>query len=263
MVHSKNNVLIITEGGDTEVGFLNRFISVFKKEDIHIVPFRQNIKALFDLISTYTIDGILPTSIIPILKSQPTILPSDKLLLDMKYTDVFLIFDLDIQNSNQCSSMQNYLNYVEQLIEVFDDSTSRGQILINYPMMESFRHMDNNKDLKYQSLKIPADCEFSKKYCNFLHNNKLDRDYNSLTRHDFNLLAATNLKKANYVVVGTYTRPSKYDYEDNLTQRHIFEKQKDLILNHNSMFVLNTALFFYVDLFGRELFFNPQKDYLY
>lgn len=91
----------------------------------------------------------------------------------------------------------------------------------------------------------------------------MDRDYNSLTRHDFNLLAATNLKKANYVVVGTYTRPSKYDYEDNLTQRHIFEKQKDLILNHNSMFVLNTALFFYVDLFGRELFFNPQKDYLY
>ena len=43
-------------------------------------------------------------------------------------------------------------------------------------------------------------------------------------------------------------------YEDNLTQRHIFEKQKDLILNHNSMFVLNTALFFYVDFFGRELF---------
>lgn len=260
-----SKVLIITEGKDTEVGFFQRFIKVFKQEDnIEIVPFSQNIKELYSLMQEYVFEGIYPNNTLEILRQQPTITAEDKQKLKGKFSDIFLVFDLDIQNSVQFASLEEYLDIVEKLIIFFNDSTRRGQILINYPMMESFRHIKTFKDPDYKNTNIPGSISFSKKYCNYLHKKGYVLDYNKFKLHNFNQIAALNLIKANYIVCKKYERPNKFVYEDNLSQINIFYKQKRLLmLKKSRMHVLNTSLFFYVDLYGKELFFNQRGDYLF
>lgn len=258
-----NRILLIVEGENRERVFFNRYKAVKKMEDnLDIVPFRQNIKELYRLCSSYIFDGIKPNNIIDILRNS-NITPKDADLLEGRFTDIYLIFDLDIQNAQTEDNVVNYLKEVSEVVEFFNDSTTIGQILINYPMMDSIFHIRDDEFNEYKNVIIPSDIEYSKEYKRILDEKKLIFDSNRLVKNDFDMLAAINIKKANYVVFQDYNRPDLHTYLYELSQTNILAKQIENILKHSYMFVLNSSLFVDIDLFGRSLYFHKRGERLF
>lgn len=251
-----NRVLLIVEGERKERAFFEQYQKVKKMENnLDIVSFRQNINELYRICKEYIFDGIKPNNILDIIMDS-NISKSDKEKLKGKFTDIYLVFDLDIQNAITEDNVQDYLENVVEIIKFFNDSTSIGQILVNYPSMESIYHIKDKGVCSYKDIKVPASIIFNRKYKDYIYNNKLTFDCNKLTQNDFNMLAAINLKKGNFIVNGVFDIVSNKQYEYELTQEAIIKKQIEFINNDNYLYVLNTALFIDVDLFGKKLYFN-------
>ena len=81
------------------------------EDNLDVVPFRQNIKELYRLCSSYIFYGIKPNNLIDILRDS-NITPKDADLLEGQFTDIYLIFDLDIQNAQTRDNVIDYLKEV-------------------------------------------------------------------------------------------------------------------------------------------------------
>lgn len=258
-----NRILLIVEGEKREKDFFEQYKKVKKiSDDLEIVPFCQNIKELFQLSKDYIFNGIKPDNIVDILIDS-NISEEDRKLLEGPFTDVYLIFDLDIQNAEEDSGIADYLKDIKELVSFYDNSTSIGQILINYPSMDSICHIKDDKFVSYKDIKINSNIDESKYYKVYLDENKLPFDSKRLSQNDFNMLAAINLKKANYIVNEKYQRLDHKTYEYDLTQMNIFEAQIKNILDKSFIYVLNSSLFMDVDLFGKALYFHERGKRLF
>lgn len=258
-----NRILLIVEGEKREKIFFDRYKTVKKMDDaLDVVPFRQNIKELFRLCSSYIFDGIKPNNIIDILRNS-NITPKDAELLEGQFTDIYLIFDLDIQNAQAEDNVINYLKEVSEVVEFFDDSTTIGQVLINYPMMDSIFHISDDEFEKYKDIAVPSNFKYSKDYKKTLDKKKLIFDSNKLAKNDFDMLAAINMKKANYIVFQNYNSPDLHTYLYELSQAIILAKQIENITKRSYMYVLNSSLFIDVDLFGKSLYFHERGKRLF
>ena len=167
---SVNRILLIVEGEVREKQFFERYKVVKKIEgNLEVVPFHQNIKELYRLCKGYIFNGIKPDNIIDILKDS-NISKDDKELLNGNFTDVYLIFDFDIQNARQIAFVKRYIEEIRELVIFFNDSTSIGQILINYPMMDSIYHITDDNFTGYKDIRIPSNIDFNKRYKEYLYN---------------------------------------------------------------------------------------------
>ncbi len=258
-----NRVLLIVKGEVREKTFFNRYKYVKKMDNnLEVVPFNQNIKELYRVCKEYIFNGIKPDNILDILKDS-NISDDDKQLLNGLYTDVYLVFDFDIQNAIKESYYKDYFSVIKELVDFFNDSTSIGQILINYPMMDSIYHLKDDSFVSYKDIIVPSSIYFSKHYKEYLFNKKLTFDCNKFTKNDFDMMAAINLKKANYIVNGEYKKANSIVYELDLNQKIILDKQLENISKNKHMYVLNSSLFIDIDLYGRTLYFHERGTRLY
>lgn len=259
-----SKILLIVEGAQEEKEFFEAYNKTFLEERISVVCFKQNIFKLYEICKEYIIHGIKPTNIIPIIKEAINDISDDeRSILDQKYTDVFLIFDLDLQNHRTCyQCIEEYLTKISYLLDFFDNSTTIGQIVINYPMMESFMHIDDDNFANFKDFKVPFDIVEEGNYCNYLHSMNMNFPVKLLTKEDFEILFAYNLKKANYMLCKDYSRPSKETYEEILSQSNIFNFQKECLENR-FLYALNCASFIDVELRGRKIYFNNDFSHLF
>ena len=166
-----------------------------------------------------------------------------------------MIFDLDIQNAKDTDSLPQYLNEVKEMLTYFNNSTEHGLLLLNYPMMESYRHCQTFIDKDFLTKKYPATIEASHKYKNYLDAQGYNTDINQYTQYNFFRLAALNLLKANYIISGQIKQPTSEYYEYELSQLQIFEKQIET-MNSGDMYILNSASLLSVELYGKSFFRN-------
>lgn len=268
-----NKILIICEG-KTEYNFITQYTNVIKSDNFEVVTFRQNIIELYNIACEYIFDDIKPDNILDIIREKATnIKKEDKEKLNNKYTDIYLIFDFDLQiqmyNKDQLEKkdIYDYLKKINSIVNFFDNSTTIGQILINYPMMESIYDFkkQNNESYEKKIINIDNKLQQIKNYKRYIGANNLKFSESKMLKNDFNHLAAINLKKANKIVFGIYEKPSIDKFYEDLTQTAIFKKQKSKIMKKDNpfLYVLNTTFFIDVDQFGRILYFNKDSDRLY
>lgn len=259
-----SKILLIVEGNQEERDFFERYNETRKSSTFSVVSFNKNIFSLYKICEEYIFDGIKPNNIVDVLKdnlNNPTVEDLEK--LNDKYTDIFLIFDLDLQNHRKpFQTCDEYLNKVFELIDFFNDSTTIGQLLINYPMMESFMHIDDDNFNCFKDFSISSKVAEEGKYKQYLHKMNINYSVDIMKEQDFTILAAYNLKKTNYIVNGTYEVPTKEIYEYDLTQRNIFDKQVENLKN-GFLYTLNTSIFVDVDLNGKKLYFNERYKFIY
>lgn len=91
------------------------------------------------------IDGFEGKDIRLILKAREKD-PEKKKILDDRYTDILLVFDLDPHDP------QYDPKHIKLMQEYFSDSSDIGQLYLNYPMVEAFYHLNS----------IPDDCYYDK-----------------------------------------------------------------------------------------------------
>lgn len=143
------DILFVLEGGRTEPRFLKALIrSTRDDRDYSVFSYGTSLhKMLEGMFEGGDIDTDLDFQ--EYLKSCRTGSGGD--VLDRTFTDIFLMFDMDPQDQNFDSRR------VRKALDYFDDSTENGKMYINYPMLESYKHIAHPDDSSYLDERVSVD----------------------------------------------------------------------------------------------------------
>ncbi len=185
------------------------------------------------------------------LKENGIVIPEGK-RVDTLFSQVFLFFDYDFQNSIGLDKLNIIL---DEMLEYFSDETENGKLYINYPMVESLKYTKELPDSQYSEyVALRADCvehKFKGMAEQFAYTQaKGYRFINlSLTQKDIVVdnwrnLKEQNVMKANFIVSGNKTIPED---KESISQQEIFKAQKNkYVETSDSVAILNSfALFIY------------------
>ena len=143
-------VLFITEGPVDEIHFLASICSDLgiaeKQRDFYCyrTDFHQFARLMLPD-NTNAVDNAL--DVLLTLKSYERNEDNVK-ILSAKYTDIFIIFDLDPQ------AIRTEFSKIHALASFFTDSSDMGRLYINYPMMQSYKHLKSLPDTDYMTRKV-------------------------------------------------------------------------------------------------------------
>ena len=249
----RSKILFVVEGRKRERQLVARLAEVFGfSAELYTV--NGNIYSLYQAVKKDPY-----AEIVQVLKRMDNS-ESDKSILANKFTDVFLVFDCDAhhtKNRDEASSMSPYeiaqrnMTLVKEMAERFNESTDplRGKLLVNYPMVESFRDCDDFFDVSYENAEVAI--EDLAKYKNRVGGRKLARFHiKDYTEGNFRDLILMNLCKLNKIVRDHFALCSYDEFLFMNEQVQIADAELDLVSNRSVLSVLNTLLFFPLEYFG-------------
>lgn len=139
-----SNILVVSEGAVREKEYLEKCFKAIGKEIPAIFSYCCNAYSLYNVLLKNYDDGS-PVNLLDVLKECQATPKQDLSILERSYTDIYLVFDLDYHAANNLEQAKTVFEY---LLERFNESTEEGEIVIDYPMVESFRDI-NKKTMKY------------------------------------------------------------------------------------------------------------------
>ncbi|SFP89428.1 hypothetical protein [Hydrogenimonas thermophila] len=226
--------LLVFEGERTEEQIFNSLNKYFFNEDNPIIYgiYANNIYKLYNEIKA---DEDL--DIFMLLKENQ----KNGQLENIKREDVaeiYLFFDYDGHDTQANNEA------VDEMIELFNNETEYGKLYINYPMVESIRHISKNIDFKELIHNT-----FDKKYKNRVHNES-DNQYKQVKKYNKDLwlsIIKLHLKKANYIANNVF------EAKQTVTQKQIFQNQLEKYIVNNQVAILSSIALFVVDWYGLQI----------
>jgi hypothetical protein len=243
---ARTEVLIITEGEVGEVKLLNKFFEIFDiKKSPTIVSYGTDIYSLYYSM-TKDEECLEDISILTHLRSREKDVDKKK-IFNKNYSDVLLFFDMEIQ------AHKFSFDKIKEMVEHFNDSTNidKGKLYINYPMLESFYHMNGIPDMSYNTYKVHKD-EISKFKRNVHLMNQSHYNGLSLNREEFTIIIKQNLEKA-WLIQGEDKIADIVNSAVQLEQKYILDEQLAELSSENKLNVLCTCIFFLAEEYPRQL----------
>lgn len=142
---SKKDLLFITEGEIDEPKVIEKFLNkcIFNVE-YTIYSYSTTIHTLAKMIFNKKGEIDEELDIKKVLKEQENNLAKRK-ILEKDYTDIILVFDFEPHyNSPEFEK-------VGKMLEYFSDSADMGKLYINYPMMQSYKHIKRLPDNEFKN----------------------------------------------------------------------------------------------------------------
>ena len=241
------NILFVLEGAKTEPRLLKHLVTFMRnQEKYEVFTYRTNIHAMLEeLFEDDEID--MDLDFIECLRSCKTNRDQND-MLNKKYTDIFLFFDMDPHDQRYDAGK------LTKAMDYFNDSTENGKLYLNYPMIESFRHIENLDDLSY--LNTTVSLSEIKNYKALVEKTGLHSlsDISKIDSRTLKRIIVLNLRKANMIATGSYNLPDMDAYEHCITQKILFSRQLDKFEEEGRIYVLNTCVFNTVDYMGERFF---------
>lgn len=141
------------------------------------------------------------------------------------------------------------------MMKYFHSSEDRGQLYINYPMMQSYRHLKQLPDFDFYQSKL-----HKKDFNNYKAIVTKESCILDVNRYDYPLfvsLAIHHLMKAHYLLTGKHELPTMEDYE-NLDLFDIFNIEYSNMQN-GYISILNTCIFILINYKPTTFFENIMK----
>lgn len=232
------SALYIVEGERSEPRFLKKMWKTYMNRKVDTYSYCTNIHVLIDILY---VDGRLDEDldILRCLRGFEKD-PEKREILSKEYNDVFLVFDMDPQDP------RIDVDKIKSLMEFFDDSSNNGKLYLNYPMMESYKHLRSMDDQEFKDRKISvSDCGHYKK----MVNEECCEMLKSLNSYDRSLLidlALLHIMKANYMVCDRFDLPTVSEFIS-WGKTQIYQIQCDSIAEDGTLYVLNTCVFNMID----------------
>jgi len=244
----KKQVLFIVEGERTEVSILKKINTILECcGDYHIYSYKT---AIYELYEELRIDENLELQLT--LKSK-TLNNDERTILEMRFVAIFLIFDFDPQHHKfSCESLKKMLSY-------FSDSSDKGKLYINYPMFESHRHLKTMPDLEFIHSTIRL--EQVRDYKRLVGK---ESSYTETNRYTYPIIAnmiAHHLCKFRSLVDNIATLPKSDEYSRlQSSELHIkLLSIQETAIADEIMYVINTSLFYVIDMIPISFFRNYSK----
>ena len=269
MALSKNKILLLVEGYKTEPYLMEMYANALKEDfELNVVSFGTNIYVLYQSIKALNSQfGSDSTSTLEMLKSilkereskldeiknldELTKIRSDLKILEDKFPYIYLLFDLEMQDNH--FNDEEKKSILLEMKEYFNDETENGLLLINYPMIESFRD--------YQR-PAPSDEYFnryiekheSKKYKEIVDRRGNNLNLGKYSKTDFENITLQNILKVNYLLENIKDSPSYHDFLNYIQNDSIINKQFEFMEQENKIYILCCGLFVYISFFGRDYY---------
>jgi len=238
---SHKNILFIVEGGKTEPSLLRRLNKIIGFENYKIFSYNTCIYELFhELNKDDDLDLILTLK----ESAQST---SEKQILSQKYVSIYLIFDFDPHYQKYSKST------LKDMIEYFNNSYDRGKLYINYPMMESFRHLTTMPDHDFLHRKVSM--EGLTKYKETVGH---ESSYTEMNKYNYPIVTqiiAHHLIKYHYLTKAKPFSPTLNEFENfnATTDKKLLDIQDHQVQN-GWISIINTSVFYIVDLKPKSFF---------
>lgn len=143
----KKKILLCVEGEKTEEKLLQYLFEIYGLDlDFTIVPYRTNIHQLYR--QMFEDPDPASLDLLQVLKERERD-PEKRALLSERYTDIFLVFDFEPQDTSYSS------DHLAQMLEFFCESTDAGKLYLNYPMVEAFYHLSKIPDPAFSDRCVP------------------------------------------------------------------------------------------------------------
>ncbi|HJJ90147.1 MAG TPA: hypothetical protein O0Y05_03830 [Methanocorpusculum sp.] len=241
---SDRNILFVCEGSNDEPKFLKALMKKTCPEyNFKIYSYNTTIHTLAYKLRKYYPDfDSGDTDIAAILKD----LEEDeekRSLLSERFSDIILAFDFDPHHKNPDFEM------VERMLTYYVESSDMGKLYINYPMMQSYRHVRSLSDMEY--LERYASPRGYKELVS------KESGIGNLSQYGYNSymkIASLNVNKAWYFLTGGNRFPSREEYLS-IRWSDLYAKALDHYKKTLLSPVLNTLIFFKID-FNTQVFFN-------
>lgn len=239
---SSRRILFVTEGRRDEPRFLNHMMAVlFNTKPENIFYYEANIhRMMMNTPPDEYVNGDYDT--VQILREDAH--NRNKSFPEGEFSDVFLIFDMDPHDQKYDGG-----KHLQDASIIFTESSERGKLFLNYPMMQSYKHICPDDDYLGKMVSI----DVIRQYKNIVDSECPDH-LKHLSRYDENTLfriIALNLKKAD-LISGKDGTIRENTYMD-LDPSTILSVQIDKFAEESSVFVLNTAVFIPLELSSKMM----------
>lgn len=227
-----SNILFITEGIIDEPKFLEEmFKTFFPNKQYNIYSYKTSIHTLIDKLFT---NGKLDEGLDIRLTLRETETDEEKRkVLSEKYKDIFLIFDMDPHNS------KTRFKEIREMSRFFSDSSNKGKLYINYPMMQSYKHLKKMPDNDFKNRRVEVTS--LSKYKEIVGK---ESEYTDLSKYKYPIFMSIighHIKKANYIINRKYEIPTVEEFL-NWDYMQIYDKQIKLLEKEKQIYILNTFI---------------------
>ena len=168
-------------------------------------------------------------------------------ILSYKYTDIYIIFDFDPH------TVSPEFEKIKQLASYFTDSSDMGRLFINYPMMQSYRHLKSLPDTDYENRAVTI--EQIRRYKDLVSHEGFSELIQSHTYNHVQLyeIAYHNYCKREKILGRKYTMPdvSTYDIAEDVK---LLDLQLLELREAGQCKVLNTSSLIYLDYKPKQFF---------
>jgi len=238
----KNKILLIVEGEVDEKKFFKKIGKINKDFELEIFPFKTNLYELYKEIEKYDFD----TDTITILQERKNS-EKETIVLRNNFAYIYLIFDCDLQDNHY----KNNLDILIKMVNYFDDPTENGKLLINYPMLESYRDIDLNNENDF--LKRYVNVNELSKYKQIVNERGNPANINTYDWPLFLKLVKVNLLKITHLLQKKNKIIEYDEYLNKITQEKILSYQLGCI-KEDYLYILNCGILILIDYFGEKLY---------
>lgn len=219
----KSKILLIVEGERTELKILGSqshgLLSLISA-DYEIVPFANPIYELYEAYKSGDYDDL-----VSYLRIEKGLKIDKNVLSKNAFSAVYLIFDYDPQYQKYSDEV------IKDLLNLFNNETELGKLYINYPMVESYYHLESLPDYNYNERIVELDGLNGDKYKKYVNLKTCFRK-NHITKKDICYIIMHNYNKAKYIC--------KNSIEDEIDHIDILNAQLRLKKEKNKIYVLST-----------------------
>lgn len=235
---SERKVLFIVEGERCEPRLLRRMHDVLFGTTPGNIHWHGTV--VYDLLRRVFEDGDADDLDVVSVLRETVSDPGRREVLEQEFTDVYLVFDMDPHDPRYDGEL------LDRAMGLFAESTENGKLYINYPMLESYRHLRCHDDLGYLDRTVSVDSLSGYKS---LVDREGHPDFRQLGRYDEAVFAEVirmNVMKANRVLNDERSLP---DVGTFLSWRgsDILDAQIAIMAAENRVYVLNTSVLYPVE----------------
>lgn len=151
----KSKILLLVEGEKVEKDLFQHFYNLYGIENVEIVAYKTHIYAFYNRLKNdyANAEGDIDFEFIdlPLFLNDYLKLGEEDILNEADFRDIILIFDFDPHDP------QFDKNKLNILLENFSDSTGRGKLFLNYPMIESYKHITSLEEPLFNKTTVHID----------------------------------------------------------------------------------------------------------
>ena len=230
-------ILFITEGRNDEPRLMRRICELYEGFTDH--SFVSYNTSLYELMRAIYVKDRTPKDcdLLGILKESRT--TSNKSVLEYSYTDIYMLFDLD----PHYHLYSEWKDKLPEMLEWFSESSLYGKLFINYPMMQSYQHIEDIDSNSFKNTYVEIDNFDGQDYKKMVKKTcdpRLKAPAH-IKKKDMNRLLELNIMKVNQLHNRVWMVPD--DLKDALNDCRILTEESSLMMNEGKMSVINTSVF--------------------